>query len=101
MKASNGYLVLSLDFELFWGVFDVRSLESYEQNLKNVRIIIPRLLELCETYNAKLSFATVGFLLAKTKNDILNSTPKEKPTYLNSNFNSYKTINSIGEKDQG
>lgn len=100
MKSNNGHLVLSLDFELFWGIFDVRSLDSYKQNLENVKIVIPRLLELCDAYNAKLSFATVGLLFAKTKDDILNSAPNLKPTYTNPNFSPYRYIDTIGEIEE-
>ena len=65
MTAKNGNLIISLDFELFWGVFDVRSLESYKQELEKVHSIVPRLIELSDKYDIKLTFATVGFLLAK------------------------------------
>jgi len=100
MKNHHGHLVLSLDFELFWGIFDVRSLDSYKQNLENVRIVIPRLLELCDTYNAKLSFATVGLLFAKSKEDILKFAPNLKPTYTDTSFSPYQYINTIGEIEE-
>jgi peptidoglycan/xylan/chitin deacetylase (PgdA/CDA1 family) len=96
MKAINGHLILSLDFELFWGVFDARSLDSYKENLHNVKTVIPRLLELCDTYDAKLSFATVGMLFAKSKEELLSASPALKPTYNNSNFNVYQYISSLG-----
>jgi peptidoglycan/xylan/chitin deacetylase (PgdA/CDA1 family) len=96
MKTSHGHLVISLDFELFWGVFDVRTLESYKANLHNVITIIPRLLALSDAYNIKLSFATVGFLFAKNKEELIENSPQLKPTFTNSNFNPYRLIENIG-----
>ncbi len=95
MHTSHGHLVLSLDFELFWGVFDARSLESYKENLENVKQVIPRLLKLCDTYNAKLSFATVGMLFAQSKEELLEASPELKPTYTNNAFNPYNYISNL------
>lgn len=99
MNTTNGYFVISLDFELFWGVFDVRRLNDYKSHLNNVRIVIPRLLELADAYQVKLSFATVGFLFSKDKDDLLQSLPKSKPNYSNSKFNPYTLINTIGNSE--
>ena len=92
----NGQLVISLDFEKYWGVFDVRTLESFTDSLNNVKPIVVRLLELCDTYNIKLTFATVGFLFAKSKEDLIKFFPSEKPNYTNKNFSPYSLFETIG-----
>lgn len=92
----NGQFVISLDFEKYWGVFDVRSLESFTENLNNVQPIIVRLLDLCDTYNIKLTFATVGFLFAKTKEELVKFFPSEKPSYTNENLSPYGLFKTIG-----
>jgi len=99
MKTQNGYLLISLDFELFWGLFDVKTTSNYHTNLKNVREVIPRLVALADQYNITLTFATVGFLFAKNKQELLSALPSEKPTYLNSRFNPYNLIENIGENE--
>lgn len=99
MKATNGNLIISLDFELFWGVFDVRSLESYKENLEKVHLIVPRLMDLSDKYNIKLTFATVGFLFAKNKNELIEFSPKLKPAYKNPNFSPYRLIDTIGNDE--
>ena len=44
-----GAFVISLDFELFWGVRDSKSLADYGANILGVRQAIPAMLELfCE-----------------------------------------------------
>lgn len=99
MNPTNGYFIVSLDFELFWGVFDVKKLKDYKRNIENVRVVIPRLLELADKYNIKLSFATIGFLFAKNKQELLESIPVIKPTYDNQNFDPYRLIDSIGNDE--
>ena len=99
MKLDQGHLVLSLDFELFWGIFDVRSLESYKSQLEKVSEIIPRLLALSDAYNIHLTFAAVGFLLAKNKEELIQFSPKTKPSYSNSNFSPYRLLDAIGNNE--
>ena len=33
----QGYFVISLDFELFWGVRDKRTIEAYGKSIRNVK----------------------------------------------------------------
>ena len=60
----QGTLIVSLDFELFWGMLDCSTLEEYGGNVMGGRGAIPRLLKLFETYNIHATWATVGFLFA-------------------------------------
>ena len=76
MTTKPGNLIISLDFELFWGVFDVRSLESYKRQLDKVHSIVPQLIELSDKYDIKLTFATVGFLFAKNKSELIEFSPE-------------------------
>lgn len=92
----NGKFIISLDFELHWGVFDALTLEQYQSNLDNVRLVIKRLIKLSDTYNVKLTFATVGLLFAKNKEDIKKYMPKNILVYSNKNLNPYLLIDSLG-----
>lgn len=86
---NNGKFVISLDFELLWGVRDKRTIESYGENLANVWEVLPKMLELFEKYNVSATFATVGFLFAKDKKELLKYVPTEKPLYENANLSPY------------
>lgn len=97
MTNTNGYLIISLDFELLWGVRDVKTKASYNENIVNVRNVIPRLINLADKYGIKLNFATVGFLFAHNKVELLKALPKLKPTYINPIFNPYNDIERIGD----
>lgn len=56
----NGHFVISLDFELYWGVHDVFSVRQYGDNIRNVNYVIPRLISLFERYEIRATFAIVG-----------------------------------------
>ena len=43
----GGKLLVSLDFELFWGMLDVCPLDAYRENVLGGRQAIPHLLDLC------------------------------------------------------
>lgn len=95
---NNGIFVISLDLELLWGVWDVASKEgAYSDNIKGVKNVIPALLQIFSKFNIKATFATVGFLFAKNKDELLGSLPQKKPTYSNSDYNVYlEELHSIG-----
>jgi peptidoglycan/xylan/chitin deacetylase (PgdA/CDA1 family) len=98
--ANNGIFVISLDFELFWGVWDVTTKERYGANILGVREVIPQLLNLFDGYNIRATFATVGFLFAKDKKDLNTYLPAIKPCYSNENYNVYaKELVSVGNND--
>ncbi len=57
-----GVFVVSLDFELAWGGFDVRS-GSYNRNLYGARLVVPQILKLFEQHSFRATWATVGGLM--------------------------------------
>lgn len=86
---TNGKFIISLDFELMWGVRDKRTMESYGANIKGVHQVIPQLLRTFSNHQVKATFSTVGFLFFETKKDLVKSLPAEKPGYKNSNLSPY------------
>lgn len=95
----KGEFVISLDYEIHWGVFDAMSLEQYRNNLNNVNIVVDRLLALSEKYEVKLTFATVGMLFANSKKELEKYNPTEKPTYINNKLDTYELMLLIGENE--
>lgn len=86
---SKGIFTISLDFELFWGVRDHRSLQDYGENIRNVHKVVPRLLDLFAKYNVHCTWATVGFLFCKDKNELLRYSPAIKPDYQKKEYDPY------------
>lgn len=94
----NGKFIISLDFELMWGVRDKRTIETYGRNILGVHKVISRLLEIFRKYNICGTFSTVGFLFFKTKQELLESIPVDKPYYSDVNLSPYNGyIEGIGE----
>ena len=84
MDIKHGSFVISLDFEMMWGVKDICTPDEYGQtNVKNVREVIDRMLALFERYGAKATFATVGLLMFQDKREALKYLPKQQPQYVN------------------
>ncbi|MCF6279258.1 MAG: polysaccharide deacetylase family protein [Flavobacteriaceae bacterium] len=100
MANKNGTFVISLDYEIHWGTFDAMTLDEYGNNLKNVNSVIDRLLELCGKYKVKLTFATVGMLFAKNKEELLKFNPSQIPTYEDKALDAYKLIDKIGNNEE-
>lgn len=86
---NNGLFVISLDFELYWGVRDKRSLDSYGDAIKKVHEVVPETLALFRHHGVKATFATVGLLFAEDKAEMLSYSPEKKPGYKNSNLSPY------------
>jgi len=86
---NKGIFTISLDFELFWGVRDHRTLENYGENIRNVHHVVPRLLELFSKYNVHCTWATVGLLFFKEKKEAISYLPVERPTYKKKEYDPY------------
>ncbi len=82
-------LIISLDFELFWGVSDVLSLKSYGQNINGVHSAIPRILRSFKDHNVKATWATVGMLMCKHYAEWKARFPIEKLCYKHTSLSNY------------
>lgn len=95
---NNGKFVVSLDFELMWGVRDKRTKETYGDNILNVQKVIPRLLQVFQKHGIKATFSTVGFLFFETKKELLQNVPLVQPAYTDANLSPYNGyFESLGE----
>lgn len=83
MLQKNGSLVISLDFELFWGVRVSRSIESYGKSVEQVPVVIEKMLLLFEKYNVRATFATVGLIGCDSASDACALLPTGYPQYDN------------------
>ncbi|MCU0428356.1 MAG: polysaccharide deacetylase family protein [Cytophagaceae bacterium] len=95
-----GSFVVSLDFELFWGVRDHRSLEEYGRNILGVRKALPAMLDLFTRYQIRSTFATVGFLFFDSKDSLLAACPEIKPSYQNPTLSPYQCLAGIGQNEE-
>lgn len=96
----KGAFVISLDYELLWGVWDVTTKEKYGAHITGVKEVIPALLTAFENYNIKATFATVGILFSENKEGLKDFIPQKKPAYSNPDYNVYnKEFDGIGNNE--
>lgn len=97
MKQGESYFVISLDFELFWGMFDKVTISEYGERIQGEQTAIPRMLALFSEYGIHATWATVGMLMARNKNELLSLLPPKelRPTYEDMNVSSYRYIETM------
>lgn len=88
----NGVFVISLDFELFWGVRDVYQIKDYEENIKGVHRAIPALLTLFDEYKIHATWATVGFIFFENERQLKLHLPTDLPNYLKKVYCPYEYL---------
>jgi peptidoglycan/xylan/chitin deacetylase (PgdA/CDA1 family) len=91
--------VISLDFELFWGVRDKRTIRDYGENILGVRQAIPAMLALFRAYRVHATWAAVGLLLFDTKKDLLDHLPTCRPAYANRSLDPYLELGQLGTSE--
>lgn len=116
---------ISLDFELHWGGFEKWELglrvganpeagkqptvdgrrpmgdyflpaRNYEQYFLNTRKVIPRMLELFDEYDVHVTWATVGMLFHRNKEELMANAPSVKPGYYAENLSAWRYIETVG-----
>jgi peptidoglycan/xylan/chitin deacetylase (PgdA/CDA1 family) len=94
-----GALVISLDFEINWGVRDQQTLAQYGPHLLGVRQAVPAMLELFAEYGLHATWATVGLLFFRTKAELLAHLPAVQPQYADANLSPYLALDAVGEDE--
>jgi peptidoglycan/xylan/chitin deacetylase (PgdA/CDA1 family) len=99
-KPDFGALVISLDFELHWGVRDKCAPEGpYRENLLGARKAIPQILDLFEEFDVAATWATVGFLFAESRQEREESSPAVRPHYADKRLDPYSEPTGENEDD--
>lgn len=100
MNTQGGYFVISLDFELYWGVRDKLPAASYRENILGARQAVPKILDLFTRYNIHSTWAVVGFMFFSNKKELYSGLPKLLPIYHDKNLSPYPYLEHIGENEQ-
>jgi len=99
MANRPGALVISLDFELHWGLRDhVARDDAAYGRLGNARKAVGDMVELFVARQTRATWATVGFLFASTRDEAVAHLPRERPTYLRPELNPYVEAIGIDEE---
>lgn len=85
-----GAFVISLDFELHWGVRDHSLATSeYRRNLLGEQQAVPAMLDLFREFEVAATWATVGFLFANSKSELNRYKPSVLPEYKDAALSPY------------
>jgi len=98
-RATPG-LIVSLDFELRWGVRDLPNEIAYRDHLLAAREAIPATLRMFKEYDIHATWATVGMLFFDSKKELLKQLPEIRPTYDNPGLSPYDDLDSIGADEK-
>lgn len=90
----NGNFIISLDFELHWGAAEKWDLSDKKGYFDATRQSIPQVLALFEAYGVHATWATVGFLFAKNRQQLLDFLPVQRPSYYNKELSYYRLIDT-------
>ena len=87
-----GKLVISLDLELMWGVRDHRTVQGYGDAVLGGRQAISDLLRRFSDNNMRATWAAVGLLFARNRDEMIDFAPVQKPTYIDKRLSPYDFI---------
>jgi peptidoglycan/xylan/chitin deacetylase (PgdA/CDA1 family) len=97
--SGQGALVISLDFELHWGVRDQRPLDAAERKrLLAARAVVPEILRAFREHAVHATWATVGLLFASSRDEAQECRPRRLPKYARRELDPY--CESLG-RDEG
>jgi peptidoglycan/xylan/chitin deacetylase (PgdA/CDA1 family) len=82
-------LVISLDFELFWGVIDSKTVVNYGANIEGEWKAVPAMLALFKQYGVHVTWATVGMIMCKDFKQWSYFRPSVMPTYEQERYSTY------------
>ncbi|PIE50579.1 MAG: hypothetical protein CSA38_02080 [Flavobacteriales bacterium] len=88
-KNKQGIFCISLDFELYWGIRDKKTVQEYGQNVEGAWRVVPKLLDLFKKYDVHATWAVVGAMVCENQKELFDVSPKIKPQYADENLSPY------------
>jgi len=101
IKGKGGIFLISIDFELNWGVLDRKNNQAYHSNILKGREVFLDVIRLFKKTNIAATVAVVGLLFNKSKMEMIDNSPDNIPNYnfkFGTPFPDY--ISSIGENEK-
>jgi hypothetical protein len=96
----SGVFVISLDFELMWGVRDKRTIADYGAHILGVRQAVPAMLDLFAERAIACTWATVGLLFFAEKDEVLGALPERLPAYRDVRLSPYADVQAMGADER-
>src|SRR4029077_11278699 len=100
LPTPHGALVISLDFELHWGVRDKLSVAAYRENLLGARDAVPAMLDVFSEFDVHATWAPVGLLFCEGRREMLDRLPVRRPAYVRRELSPYEALDGVGEDER-
>lgn len=97
---AKGTLIISLDFELLWGVHDHETKVSFGEQVTGARKAIENVLKLFDKYQIHATWGIVGMMMAQSKEEMIQYSPSTKPQYENEKLSAYQYMDQVGEGEE-
>lgn len=95
----QGGFVISLDFEMSWGVLDyLKANPDYQRNIEGEVTAVRAILDVFREYGIAATWATVGLIFAASAEEADSYRPTRIPKYANPEFSPYSNGNGNGFK---
>lgn len=91
----HGALVISLDFELIWGMIDKITSKDIIKKVNNVKEVVPKILNLFKTYEIHATWAVVGLITSSSKEEIIEHLKNIKVNYHNESLKPSNILDHI------
>lgn len=95
----NGVLVVSLDFEMYWGMRDIVPAGIYRARAPQLRKAVPCLLDMFREHGVHATWATVGMLFFRTRAELMEHLPARLPAYADGRYDPYRGLDEVGEDE--
>lgn len=99
----NGHFVISLDFELVWGLagWNITQVESYSTNIKNAKTALKDIVEVFDKYNMKCTIGFVGAMNFSCISELRLDENTVIPSYQDKLYASFLSLLPYAEKELG
>jgi len=92
--------VISLDFELGWGVRDQPMFKGYREHIEGVPRAVDGMLSLFERHQTHATWACVGLMMCDDADDALANAPDPRPTDLDPDLDPYPTLSTRAQRPE-
>ena len=94
MTAPSAFVV-SLDLELYWGLHDQVPPERAAPRMAGVRAAVDGICRLFERYDIHATWAVVGLLMARDRDEALAAAPPVRPAYNDATRDAYRWMDQL------
>src|SRR3954447_6823605 len=91
--------MVSLDFEGYWGTRDIEPLADCRNRIGSLQSVVTSLLNAFQEHEVHATWASVGFLFTRSREQLLELLPAVRPNYSSPKLSPYRDLDLIGANE--